>query len=110
VLLDKLNDLPLDDTVAELNGTVASINKIFASDGMQAMPSRLEETLQEVQTTLASFSDESELQARLLPAVTELQRTLTSFRKVLETIEEKPNSLIFNRDHREDPRPPAGPQ
>ena len=77
---------------------------------MQAMPSRLEETLQEVQTTLASFSDESELQARLLPAVTELQRTLSSFRKVLDTIEEKPNSLIFNRDHREDPRPPAGPQ
>lgn len=110
LLLDRLNDLPLDDTVAELNGTVASINKMFASDAMQAMPVRLEETLEGIQTTLASFSDESELQARLLPAVTELQRTLSSLRQVLDTIEEKPNSLIFNRDHREDPRPPAGPQ
>jgi paraquat-inducible protein B len=110
LLLDKLNDLPLDETVSELNGTVASINTMFATDAMQAMPSRMEETLQEIQTTLASFSEDSELQARLLPAVTELQRTLTSLRQVLDTIDEQPNSLIFNREHREDPRPPAGPQ
>jgi paraquat-inducible protein B len=110
LLLDRLNDLPLDKTVDALNGTLASIDSMFASKAMQAMPLQLEETLEELRTTIASFSDDSELQARLLPAVGELQRTLTSLRQVLDTIEEQPNSLIFNRDHREDPRPPVGPQ
>ena len=110
LLLDRLNDLPLDETGTELNGTLAAVNEIVASEEMQAMPASLQGALDELETTLASFSDDSELQARLLPTVTELQRTLTSLRQVLDTIDEQPNSLIFNRDYREDPRPPAGPQ
>jgi paraquat-inducible protein B len=107
-LLDRLNELPLDETVAELNGTLASIDEIFASDAMQAMPTRLEGALEELEATLASLSADSELQARLLPAIGELERTLSSLRQVLDTIEAQPNALIFNRDYRDDPRPPAG--
>ena len=110
LLLDRLNELPLDETMTELNGTLASVNTMFATEEMQSMPAGLEAALGEVQTALASISGDSELQARLLPMVTELDRTLTSLRKVLETLDEQPNSLIFNRNYREDPRPPAGPQ
>ena len=110
VLLDRLNELPLDETVTELQGTLASINKIFASEAMQSMPASLDATLAELRTTVASFSGDSELQARLLPVVTELEQTLVSLRGVLDTIEEQPNALIFNRKFRDDPRPPAGSQ
>jgi paraquat-inducible protein B len=110
VLLDRLNDLPLDETVTELQGTLASINKIFAGEAMQSMPASLEGTLEELRETLASFSGDSELQARMLPAVTELERTLASLREVLDTVAEQPNALIFNRATREDPWPPAGSQ
>jgi paraquat-inducible protein B len=108
VLLDRLNELPLDETVTELQGTLASINKILASDAMQSLPAGLEATLEELKGTLASFSGDSELQERMLPTIGELERTLASLRQVLDTLEAQPNALLFNRDHREDPRPPAG--
>ena len=68
----------------------------------------IQATLDELQVTAASFSGESELQERLLPTVTELERTLSSLRQMLDTLDQQPNALIFNRDYREDPRPPAG--
>jgi len=110
LLLDRLNALPLDETVTELQGTLAGVNKIISSDEMQALPETLDQTIEELRVTVASFSADSELQARLLPTVTELQRTIVSLREVLDTVSEQPNSLIFNREYREDPRPPAGSQ
>jgi paraquat-inducible protein B len=107
-LLDKLNELPLDKTVAELDNTLASLNKILSSEGMQSIPQSLDQTLGELQNTLASFSGGSELQSRLLPAISELDRTLASLRQVLDTLGEQPNALIFNRAPRVDPQPPAG--
>ncbi len=107
-LLDRLNELPLDATVRELQGTLAGVNRIVSSDPMQALPENLDATLKELQVTLASFSSDSELQARLLPTLGELDRTLASLRQVLDTIGEQPNALIFNRGYRADPRPPAG--
>jgi paraquat-inducible protein B len=110
MFLDKLNELPLEDTVAEANNTLASIDRLIAGEGMQSLPASLDKTLNELQATLASMSADSELQTRLLPTITELERTLGSLRKVLDTLDEQPNSLIFNRDYREDSRPPAGSQ
>lgn len=109
-LLDKINDLPLDQTLAELQGTLASLNQVLAGDGMQSLPSSMDATLKQLQQTVASFSGDSELQSRLLPTITELDRTLASLREVLDTIAEQPNALIFNRAQRDDPRPPAGSQ
>ena len=107
-LLDKVNDLPLEQTVRELQQTLASLDDLLGSEGMQALPDRLGATLDELQLTAASFSGDSELQERLLPTVTELERTLSSLRQMLDTLDRQPNALIFNRDYREDPRPPAG--
>ena len=107
-LLDKVNELPLEQTVSELQQTLASLDRLIGSEGMQALPAQLGETLEQLQVTAGSFSDDSELQSRLLPAVTELQHTLSSLRQVLDTLDEQPNALIFNRNYRQDPRPPAG--
>jgi paraquat-inducible protein B len=107
-LLDKLNELPLDDTVGELQNTLASLNEVLAGDAMQSLPKSLDRTLAELQNTLASFSGESELQARLLPTISELDQTLASLRRVLDTLSDQPNALIFNRAKREDPQPRAG--
>ena len=109
-ILDKVNDLPLEETLAELQGTLKGLNDMMGSDGMQNLPSSLDGTLQELQATLSSFSEDSELQARLLPTISELDQTLVSLREVLDTLAEQPNALIFNRATREDPRPPAGAQ
>ena len=108
--LDKLNALPLEGTVGEAEQTLAALNKLLSGESMQTLPSSLDATLAELQTTLASFSGESELQEKLMPTLAELDRVLVSLRLVLETIEEQPNALIFNRDFGDDPQPPAGSQ
>lgn len=106
--LDKLNQLDLEGTVKEAQQTLASLRKMLASEGAQQLPQSLDRTLAELQQTLASLSADSELQGRLLPAITELDRTLQSLRGLLDTLEDQPNALIFNREYGEDPRPPAG--
>lgn len=108
-LLDKVNALPLEGTVREAEHTLADLNAILGSDAMQSLPASLEATLNELQATLRSVSGESEMQAGLLNTVSELDRTLRSLRGLVETLEQQPNSLIFNRELGEDPRPPAGP-
>jgi paraquat-inducible protein B len=107
-LLDKVNALPLEGTVREAEHTLADLNAILGSDAMQSLPASLEATLNELQATLRSVSGESEMQAGLLNTVSELDRTLRSLRGLVETLEQQPNSLIFNRELGEDPRPPAG--
>ena len=109
-LLDKINSLPLDATMGELQGALAGLNEVVSGDGMQSLPSSLDDTLKQLQATVASFSGDSELQARLLPTISEIDRTLASLREVLDTLAEQPNALIFNREPRDDPRPPAGSQ
>lgn len=110
MFLDKLNELPLEGAVIEAKNTLASLDRLVSGDGMQSLPESVDSALRELQATLASMSSDSELQTRLLPTITELERTLASLRQLLETLEQQPNALIFNREIREDPRPPAGSQ
>ncbi len=108
MFLDKLNELPLEGTVTEAQRTLASLDRLVAGEGMQSLPASVDETLEELRGMLASLSADSELQARLLPTITELDRTLASLRQVLDTLGEQPNALIFNRAYKDDPRPQAG--
>ena len=108
VLLDKLNALPLDETFAGVDRTLANLNRVLESDDMQSLPGSLDATLKSLQATLDSVSGDSELQARLLPTITELDRTLTSLRRLLDTLSDQPNALIFDRKPVPDLRPPAG--
>ena len=108
--LDKLNALPLQGTVSEAEKTLAGLDKLLNSQDTQSLPGSLDATLAELQTTLASFSGESELQEKLVPTIAELDRTLVSLRQLLDTLDEQPNALIFNRAYGDDPKPPAGSQ
>ncbi len=108
-LLDTVNALPLEETVASLQGSLASLDKLLASKGVQELPAQLDQTLEQLQVTVASFSGDSELQERLLPTVSELERTLASLRQMLDKLDRQPNALIFDRGAQsDDPQPPAG--
>jgi paraquat-inducible protein B len=89
---------------------LADVDAIVASEDMQSLPASLEGTLAQLRETLKSVSTDSAMQERLLRTITEFDRTLKSLRDLLETLEEQPNALIFNREPGEDPRPPAGSQ
>jgi paraquat-inducible protein B len=92
-LLDKLNALPLEDvavsadqTIQELEGTIAELRMLVASEELQSLPASLEETL------------------------AELDRTLQSIDGLATTLSDQPNSLIFSREPEIDPEPMAGSQ
>ena len=113
-LLAKLNDLPLDDTVAELNRTVAdarellaSVDKLVNSDAMQSMPAQINATLAELEGAAASFADGSELYSGASESLAELNATLQSVRSLADTLEEQPNAVIFPQRKRIDPIPGA---
>ena len=107
-VLKKIDDLPLERTVREANRTLASLNEVIASDAVQGLPAELDATLAELQATLASVSPGSPLQTRLLRTATELERSLQSLRRLLDTLDANPNAIIFNHDPGPDPEPPSG--
>ncbi|MCZ6709094.1 MAG: intermembrane transport protein PqiB [Gammaproteobacteria bacterium] len=113
-LLAKINDLPLDRTVTELNDTLtraksllASVDQIADSEEMQAMPARINATLEELEAAVASFSQGSEFYDHTNVVLVELTQTLQSLRAVTRTLEEAPNSLVFSATHEPDPEPKA---
>jgi paraquat-inducible protein B len=107
-LLDKVNALPLNQTVAEVNTALADLNVILASDGMRALPASLDSTLAELRGVLASVSGSSEMQQDLQTTLEELDQTLATVRAFVAELSDQPNALIFNRAPAKDPRPPAG--
>ncbi len=111
-LLAKINDLPLDRTVDELNGTLAraklllaSVNEIVDDEEMQAMPARINATLAELEAATASFSRGSEFYDRANLALVELTEALHNVRALARTLDEAPNSLIFSSSRGPDPEP-----
>jgi paraquat-inducible protein B len=84
-LLTKLNDLPLEATLRELNGTLAAVRAAVGNDDLKALPGSLNSSLRELNRTLQSVEDLS------------------------RTVEEQPSSLIFPKPARPDPEPRGGP-
>lgn len=108
-LVARLNDLPLDATLRELNGVLAEVRSVVGSDEFQELPASLTATLDGMTTTLKSFSTDSSPDAQLNRTITELNRTLQAAESLLRTVEEKPNSLIFSKPIQPDPEPRSEP-
>ena len=107
-LLAKLNDLPVDATLEQLNGTLREVRRLVSSGDFEELPGPLTAALNEAQTALASLSPDSPLYDRLDRTVLELKRTLQSLNKLARSLEEQPNSLIFSKPIRPDPEPGGG--
>ena len=80
-LLDKLAALPLDDTVR---------NATAALDAVKTMSETLSKTA-------AGFNADSPVYRQLTATMRELDETLESVRALADTLEQKPNSLIFGK-------------
>ena len=111
LVLDKLNALPVEDTLngatqalaeiraaAEtLKGAAAEMETLVASDGIQNLPERVDGVLAELKRTMSGFEPESVFYHELTAATEELRDSLRSFKVLADSIEREPNSLIFGR-------------
>lgn len=121
VILAKLEAMPLEETLtkfgtaadetattlADLRQTLAEAEKLLASESTQAIPGELNETLAELRTSIESLGPDGSVQGDLRRTLDELRSALRSFDALTNTIDEKPNSLLFGRESSGDPIPRA---
>jgi paraquat-inducible protein B len=113
-LLNKLNTLPLEDTVAganttidELSSTLAAARTILEDDSTQDITDSLLVTLDELNHLIQSYSENSEFQTELNRTLVEVKNALNSLQGVTDRLADKPNSVIFPSEPNEDPEPKA---
>ena len=110
-LLNKLNKLPLEKTMGELNGTLAelkttlnSANKLISKPQTQRIPEELNKTLTELRQTLKGVSPQSPLYGDIQTTLHSIEQTLREAKPLLNTLKEQPNALIF-KPNQTDPIP-----
>lgn len=123
-LLNKFNNLPLDETISKLNQTIANSNQLveeskqiaakvgqlLAEKSTQALPGEVVSSLQQIQDTLKGLSPQSAPYHQLQEALTHFNQVMKEFNPVLKQLNEKPNSLIFSGEKPADPVPVGGKQ
>ena len=120
-ILDKIQDLPLDDTLKkiasaaeeaaitlkEIEATAAAARKTLDSPEFTQLPQDLRATLSALDKSVSSVGPDGAVQGDLLRTLDELRAALRSMKSLTTGIEEKPNSLLFGRDTSGNPIPKA---
>jgi paraquat-inducible protein B len=117
-ILTKIEALPLDETLGkfgnaadeiaitvkdvrstldEAEAALAEAKKLLARDETQNLTAELEATLKEVRSSVSSLGPEGAVQGDLSRTLDELRAALRAFKTLSDSIEEKPNSLLFGR-------------
>ncbi len=118
-ILTKIEALPLDETLGkfgnaadeiaitvkdvrstldEAEAMLAEAKKLLARDETQNITAELEATLKEVRSSVSSLGPEGAVQGDLSRTLDELRAALRAFKTLSDSIEEKPNSLLFGRE------------
>lgn len=127
-ILDKVNALPLEATVAEITAaaaeakttlaesratfmeieaTAAAARQTLEDPKFRSLPADLSESLDALQKSINSMGPDGAVQGDLLRTLDELRATLRSLQATSTTINDKPNSLLFGRDSSGNPQPKA---
>ncbi len=118
-LLTKVNDLPLETTLDNMNSMLketkqsfaamhelsVNMNKIASKPETGQLPADLQRSMQALQKTLHGFSAEGAMYRELNRSVEALDQLLRELRPVARQVNDKPNSLIFSTPPQADPQP-----
>jgi paraquat-inducible protein B len=113
-ILDKIEALPIEDTLtkfgttaesltattADARAALAEIHKLLSREETQNITAELDATLKQVRTSVASLGPTGAIQGDLQRTLDELRAALRAFKTLSNTIDDKPNSLIFGRDNK----------
>lgn len=125
-LLEKINELGLEDLIANLAKTadqttealagieaavldeegvvieardaLASLNVILQDEGTRALPADFRQTLARLNDTLEPLSEDGVIYGDLRRTLDELRGTARSIERLTGEITDKPNSLLFGKD------------
>lgn len=94
-------------TLDEAEAMLAEAKKLLASENTQNLTAELDATLKQVRNSVESLGPNGAVQGDLSRTLDELRSALRSFKVLSDSIEEKPNSLLFGREGSGDPKPRA---
>jgi paraquat-inducible protein B len=104
VTAKQLANAPLQQLAVTTTKTLAGVEALVASSEVERLPAKLAVSLDELDKTLRSTrrlldgdTVESPLYFELSTALRELTNAATAVRILTESLEEKPNSVIFGR-------------
>lgn len=113
-ILDKVQAMPLEDTLKKIDtlaeeatATIASARKTLDSEEFAKLPADVRASLASFDKSVSSVGPNGALQGDLLRTLDELRAALRSMKTVTNTLDEKPNSLIFGKDSSGNPIPKA---
>ena len=127
-ILEKIDNLPIEEMLAKFTTaadetavTVAQAREVFreveaASTALrvtlekpsfQELPDELTKTMEQLQISIASLGPEGAVQGDLLRTLDEMRAALRSMTQLTNSLDEKPNSLIFGRESTGNPVPRA---
>ena len=113
-LLDKFEELPLQDTatranqaLADISGTLESLRSVLDDDKLKQLAGRLDATLAELQTALAGLSPDSEIYRNLSASLADLDQMVQNLESFSRTLATQPNAAVFGAEIPADPVPEA---
>jgi paraquat-inducible protein B len=127
-ILDKVNELPIEKTMndiaaaaneakititesrmllAELEKTAAAARATLEDPAFRELPGQLRKSIAALEKSIASLGPEGAVQGDMLRSLDELRAALRAMKSLSNTIEEKPNSLIFDKKSTGNPSPKA---
>ncbi len=102
---EQLESAPVRSLLSKINHALDGINPILHSDKTQALPAQLSASIRKLNSTLKSVKQmlegdkaRSPLYYELSTTLKELTRAARSVGRLSETLDEKPNALIFGND------------
>jgi len=115
-LLKKFNDLQLSGIVSSMQKTLAtistttqSLNALLKADNTQKLAAELADTLGALQQTLTAYQQGAPVYQQLGESLQHLNRILRDLEPLINTLNKKPNALIFGAPPSQDPVPQAAP-
>lgn len=118
-ILDMVRALPIEETVRQATQTLASIestsgeakgaitdarrtlrslDSVLASEEFAALPADVQALLRDSRTTIAGVGPDSPIYTDVARTLEDLQATMQSVKVLVDSIENRPNALIFGRE------------
>lgn len=117
--LDKINNLPVEATVNELNQTLresqsllknmndamSSVDKLLADKHTQTLPANMQKSLIELNKTLKGLQPGSPAYRKMVDDMNRLDDLLREMQPLVQTLNSKSNALVFEASQGKDPQP-----
>ncbi|MDD1780684.1 intermembrane transport protein PqiB [Enterovibrio sp. ZSDZ35] len=128
-ILNKLNNLPVENVLTSLDGTLKTtqqtigtvndaakeldsllkrLDNLAKKDETQKLPKEIRETLQQLQITLKGFSPDSASYQQLQDTMKSFNDAMDEFGPLMKKLNQKPDALIFGENPEGDPVPVKG--